>query len=208
MRIRETQVKVVDRRWWAQQGQTAETAGTDAEAAAPAEAWQPGKPTYVEELERRLAEKDQQLQETVARYRDASREFDDARVRLRKDVARDVERGRRAILVELLDVLDNLDRAIEAARGSTDGRSSWSTASRWCGGCSSPSSKGFGVRPIDALGERFDPTRHEAVTIVPTAGASRDGVICGVLTHGLCDRGRGAAAGDGGGGQPGPGLGA
>jgi hypothetical protein len=47
----------------------------------------------VEDLERQLTEKDRQLQETLTKYRDAAREFDDVRARLRKDVARDVERG-------------------------------------------------------------------------------------------------------------------
>lgn len=42
--------------------------------------------------------------------------------------------------------------------------------------------EGFGVTHIDALGQRFDPALHEAVTMVPTHDPAQDGVVCGVLT--------------------------
>src|SRR5690348_2684629 len=89
------EVKVVDRRWWARGG---------AADAAPAE---PSRPTYVEDLERRLAAATEQLQALTAQHRRTVEEFDDIRARMRRDVARDVAIGRRQILVELLDVLDN-----------------------------------------------------------------------------------------------------
>lgn len=44
--------------------------------------------------------------------------------------------------------------------------------------------KGFGVTRIDALGQRFDPALHEAVTMVPTNDPAQEGVVCGVLTPG------------------------
>src|SRR4051794_28641879 len=101
----EIPVKVVDRRWWAR--------GADAPGAQPAVS---DKPSYVEELERKLADAEKQAQEYLAKYRQAAHEFEDARARMRKELAKDAERGRREILVGLLEVVDNLDRAIEAAR--------------------------------------------------------------------------------------------
>jgi hypothetical protein len=58
-------VKVVDRRWWARQddGSVPEPSGGS-------------KPTYVEELERQLAEKDRIAQEYIAKYRQAAAEFE------------------------------------------------------------------------------------------------------------------------------------
>src|SRR5215213_5024266 len=107
---RTPEMKVVDRRWWAR-GDSAETAETPA-----------GKPTYVEELESRLAEKDRMLQDYIQQYKAAATEFEESRARARRDVAKEVERGKRAILIDLLDVIDNLDRAIDSARdaGSVD----------------------------------------------------------------------------------------
>ena len=174
----EPEVKVVDRRWWAQAAQPDAATGTKDDAA-----WQPGKPTYVEELERQLAEKDRQLQETLTKYREAAHEFDDARARLRKDVARDVERGRRVMLVELLDVVDNLDRAIEAARSAA-------SVDAVVGGIEMvrrlflSKLEAFSVRRIESMGQPFDPARHEAVTTVPTTDPAQDHRVCGVLTQG------------------------
>ena len=73
------------------------------------------KPTYVEELERQLAEKDRTAQEYIAKYRQAASEFEESRLRLRREISKDIERGRREILADLLEVVDNLDRAIDAA---------------------------------------------------------------------------------------------
>jgi len=101
----EIPVKVVDRRWWAR--------GDDGGATAAAE--RSAKPTYVEELERQLAEKDKTAQEYIAKYRQAASEFDEARLRLRREIAKDIERARREVISELLEVLDNLDRALDAA---------------------------------------------------------------------------------------------
>ena len=170
-------VKVVDRRWW-----VAPEPGAQEEPAT-GEAWRPGKPTYVEELERQLADKDRQLQEVLAKHRDAAREFDDSRARLRKDIGREIERGRRTLLVELLEVVDNLDRAIEAGRAAVtpDGVLQGVELVRRL---FVSKLDGFGVKRIDPLGERFDPTLHEAVTMVPTPEPAQDHLVCGVLTPG------------------------
>lgn len=167
-------LRVVDRRWWAQ-GE----GGRDADAgAAPSR-----KPAYVEELEQRLAEKDALLQATVAKYREAAAEFDEARARLRKEIAKDIERGRRVLLVELLDVVDSLDRAIDAARESA-ARETWLQGIELVRQQFLAKLDGFGVTRLAALGQPFDPARHEAVTTVPVADPSQDHVIVGVVRHG------------------------
>ena len=98
-------LKVTDRRWWAkEQSDTGDVADEPKL-----------KPSYVEELEQKVAAKDEEIQRLIAQYRSASSEFDDARARLRKELSKDVERGRRSLIVSFLEVLDNLDRALEAA---------------------------------------------------------------------------------------------
>jgi molecular chaperone GrpE len=173
----EVPLKVIDRRWWVQQNETADAGPTASED------WQPGKPTYVEQLESQLSEKDRQLQELVAKYRDASHEFDEARARQRKDIARAIERGRRAMLVELLEVIDNLDRAIDAARGASNPEVLVQGV-EMVRGLFLAKLDGFGVQRIDPLGDGFDPARHEAITVVPVSEPSQDGIVCGVLAPG------------------------
>ena len=173
----EIPVKVVDRRWWVNQG----PANTATATATPSL-----KPTYVEELEQKLADKDQQLQDAIARYRGASTEFEESRLRLRREIGKDIERARREILAELLDVVDNLDRAIDAAktRSAADRVDTLLQGVEMVRQQFLAKLEGFGVRRIVSEGQKFDPTLHEAVTAVPASTPDQDGTIVGVVRHG------------------------
>ncbi|MPY90832.1 MAG: nucleotide exchange factor GrpE [Luteitalea sp.] len=175
----EPEIKVVDRRWWAQRD---DTASSDADPSAQ-EPWEPGKPKYVEELERQVAEKDQLLQQYITQFKEASREFDEARARLRKEVARDADLARRTLLVDLLEVIDNLDRALETARRQS-GADALLQGVELVRRQFLLKLETYGVTRVDPLGERFDPTRHEAVTTVHTAEPGQDGLITGVIAPG------------------------
>ena len=168
-------MKVVDKRWWAR--------GDDGGAPRADQAGQ--KPTYVEELERRAADAEKQAQEYLGKYRQAAQEFEDARARMRKELAKDAERSRRDVLVSLIEVVDNLDRAIDAAMKSGKDK-----GDPLLQGVAMVQQQflakldGFGVKRINALGAEFDPSLHEAVTAVPAPDAASDGRVMGVITHG------------------------
>ena len=170
-------IQVVDRRWWAR-GETA--AGNS--AGEPFE-----KPSYVQELEARVAAKDEELRATLTRYREANAEFEQSRARMRRDVAKEVERGTKAVLADLLDVVDNLDRAVDAARAA-------GADSTLLQGVEMVRLQflakldGHGVRPLDAAGRPFDPSRHEAATTVPVTDPAQDGVVVGVIRQGYVIR--------------------
>ncbi len=169
----EERVKVVDRRWWAQ------PEGTPADSEPVA-----ARPAYVEELEQRLAERDRQLQQYVQQFKTASAEFDEARVRARREVGREIERSKRAMLGELLDVADNLDRAIDAASTSTS-IDAIAEGVKLVRSQFLARLQGFGVVPIDALGQRFDPALHEAVTTIPAGSDADDDAVLGVVRQGF-----------------------
>jgi molecular chaperone GrpE len=164
------EVKVVDRRWWAR----GESGGEPAPSS---------KPTYVEELEGRLAEKDKLLQSYIEQYKAAQAEFEQARQRTRRDVAREVERGRREFVRPLLDVLDNLDRALDAGRGapSVDAVLDGIALVRQQ---FLAQLEAAGVQEIPAAGEPFDPTVHEAVSIVPVQGSEEEDRVAAVVRRG------------------------
>jgi molecular chaperone GrpE len=176
----EAQVRVVDRRWWARKDGDSEQ--PDDRGAR--------KPSYVEDLERQLAEQGAQLQAFTADHRRALDEFEQARLRFRRDVAREVERGKRFILVELLEVVDNLDRAISAARSGTSPTSGSNEAldnltrgvelvrDQFLGKLGA-----WGVERVTTLGVPFDAARHEAVTTTPVE-AEQDGLIVAVMKEG------------------------
>src|SRR6476469_1370533 len=150
-------VKVIDRRWWA-----ANPEGTTDREASSASL----KPTYVEELERQVAEKDKQVQEYIGKYRQASSEFEEARLRLRREISKDVERARREVLAEMLEVLDNLERAVEAA-GSAPPADALLQGVEMVRRQFLAKLESLGVTRIDAATQHFDPALHEAITIVP-----------------------------------------
>jgi molecular chaperone GrpE len=176
---RDPQVRVVDRRWWAR------------EAAEPGADDQGGgrKPTVVEDLERQLADARNRIQELTNAHRQAVDEFEQARLRIRREVGRDVERARRAVLADLLDVVDNLDRAIAASRDTEDAPGAGALDSlargvelvrnQFLGKLT-----GFGVTLVPALGEPFDAARHEAVTTTPVDDPAQDGVVVAVIREG------------------------
>jgi molecular chaperone GrpE len=164
-------LKVTDRRWWAR---------GEAEAQ---ESEEPRlKPAYVEELEARIAAKDAELQQLLAKYRGASEEFDAARARLRKEVTKDVERGRRALIGSFLEVLDNLDRALEAADGRDDDPLVQGVALVRQQFLSTL--EGLGVSRMVPAGQPFDPERHEAIATLAATGDLPAGTVAGVIRPG------------------------
>ena len=168
----EEPVKVTDRRWWAK-GENAEPVAADEPRL---------KPSYVEELEARLAAKDTELQQLLSKYRGASDEFDQARARLRKELSKDVERGRRSLIAGFLEVLDNLDRALDAAADRANDPFVQGVAivrQQFLATLES-----LGVRRLDPIGQPFDHALHEAVTTVAAQPNTEPGTIVGVIRPG------------------------
>jgi molecular chaperone GrpE len=168
----EPEIKVVDRRWWATG--SVEAGAEDALLR---------KPSYVEELEQRLTEKDEQLREIIAKYKAAAQEFDESRVRSRRDIVKEIERGKRVIFTELLDVVDNLDRAVDAASRRPD-IETLRQGVEMVREQFLAKLEGFGITRIPALGQKFDPARHEAATTVPSTDAAQQDRVVGVIREG------------------------
>jgi molecular chaperone GrpE len=172
----EIPVKVVDRRWWARD--------KDAASDEP----RGSKPSYVEELERRVADAEKQAQEYLGKYRQSAQEFEQARARMRKELGKDAERNRREVLISLLEVVDNLDRAIDAALAVRSGQAA--ADDPLLQGVEMVRQQflakleGFGIKRIESLGAAFDPRVHEAVTTVDASTPDADGRIVGVIAHG------------------------
>ena len=169
-------VRVIDRRWWAQ-----------SDGVSDAQAARSDKPSYIEELEKQLADKDELLKGYAAKYRTAAAEFDETRARLRKEVAKDVDRERRTVLASFLEVIDNLDRAIEALReASADnpGARAVLQGVEMVRQQFLATLNTYGVAPIDASGQSFDPNLHDAVSMVPVTNASQDGIVIDIVKPG------------------------
>jgi molecular chaperone GrpE len=121
------------------------------------------------ELRRELAEKQD-------RYLRALAEMENAKRRAQRDRDEYIKYANESLIRDLLPVLDNFDRALDAARASGEPstvvegveliqRELLKVLER------------FGVERYSALGAAFDPTRHEAVSRVITAEHPENTVI-------------------------------
>jgi molecular chaperone GrpE len=166
-------VKVVDRRWW-----------SHGDTGATAEAGRPRKPSYLEELEQQLAEKDKAIQAHAQRYRDSSAEFEQVRARLRRDVDKEIDRARRALLTDLLEVADNLDRAIAAGASAAPGDPGLVKGVELVRELLLSKLASYQVTRFEDEGAPFDPRRHEAVSIVPVTDPALDDHVVSAIRPG------------------------
>ena len=128
------------------------------------------KPSYVEELEARTKAAEQKVQEVNARFeqlrRQLQQETDETRQRLNKAADERAHRAKADFIAALLPVLDNLNRASEAA---ASGASTGDIAEgvRQTASSFENALTAAGVEPIESEGHPFDPELHEAVETAP-----------------------------------------
>lgn len=133
------------------------------------------------ELRRELAEKNDRLLRALA-------ETENIRRRAQRDRDESVKYAAESLLRDIVPVLDNLDRGLDAARSAGDGgrivdgidlvrREFLKVLER------------HGVTRYSALGQRFDPNQHEAIARVVSADSEPDTVV-GETVPGYSLRGR------------------
>jgi molecular chaperone GrpE len=123
----------------------------------------------VEELRRQVEEKQDRLLRALA-------EAENIKRRTQREREEYIRYANESLLRDLVPVLDNLDRALEAARGTGE-------ASGVVGGVELIQRELLkvleraGVTRYSALGHPFDPTRHEAIARVVSMDAKPGTVI-------------------------------
>src|SRR5882724_937522 len=99
-------------------------------------------------------------------YLRALADFDNYRRRVERDRASATESGKRALLLSMLDVVDNFERALEHLSGApeltVEGLEALNRKL-------AATLESHGVTSFRSLGEPFDPARHEAVGTVQDA---------------------------------------
>lgn len=150
-----------------------------------------GTPTPEQEilhLREALEAKTLLAEEHRERYLRAAAEFDNARKRAAREREDYTRYANEAMLRELLPVLDNFERALQAARAEP---------------AAAPVTAGveliqrellrvlekFGVTSFTSVGQPFDPERHEAIARVP-AQDHPDGTVVGETARGYLLSGR------------------
>ena len=145
------------------------------------------KPTYVEELEARTKAAEKQVQEVQARFdqlrQQLQRETDETRQRLNRAADERAASENAKFVATLLPLMDNLNRAIEAASAGApreailEGLRSIATSFQLA-------LTNAGVEPLVSVGEQFNPELHEAVDTEET-GAEMDGKVIAEYSRGF-----------------------
>jgi len=105
---------------------------------------------------------------------------------LRKRTAREIEnetlRARQSLIRDFLPVVDSLERAL-AQDAAAEDQNTWLLGMRAIYEQMVDTLHRQGVRPFDALGARFDPHRHDALSCVEN-DAVEEGTIVEVIKTG------------------------
>jgi molecular chaperone GrpE len=158
--------------------------------AAPA-AEEPVQPDVrVQELEAALAQKTQEYDATREQLLRLMADFDNYRKRMTRQYEEARQFATADLVVALLPGLDNLQRALSAARqDATPGSVAIVEGVGMVLRQFQEALAKVGVREVQTEGQPFDPTRHEAVDTVPVP-ASEDGLIVEEVQRGYLLRER------------------
>jgi molecular chaperone GrpE len=130
------------------------------------EASQEETPAFSKELEVVRRERDEYLEN----MRRMKAELENSRARLQREHARSVELASERIVKELLPILDNLERALEADGDVKEGVEA--TREQLVGILTQE-----GLSPISSEGQDFDPAVHEALMSKPSDEHEEDTII-------------------------------
>ncbi|HVO11955.1 MAG TPA: nucleotide exchange factor GrpE [Vicinamibacteria bacterium] len=147
----------------------------------------PGLPP--DSLEQRARAAEDRLSEVTAAYRKLRAENDAFRTRLRRDLERQSDRRRERLVLQFIEILDNLDRALEAAERSYAGN---------------PLIEGLilvrtqllqilqqeGLERVPVLGLPYDPAVSEAVGTQPVRDREREHLVLAEMQRGYRLHGR------------------
>ena len=134
---------------------------------------QPDAVVDVAAMKREIDEKQDRLLRALA-------EMENMRRRAQRDREEFTRYATESLLRDLIPIIDNFDRALEAARGNSE-------AAKVVEGISLIQRELLrvleraGVKRYSALGQPFDPTRHEATASVVSADAKPNTVVAEML---------------------------
>lgn len=111
----------------------------------------------------------------------------------RRRSAKEMEEARRyaeeAVMLDLIGLLDDLERGIDAARAA-GAAGSWLQGIELVAARMRDTLARRGVEPIDPAGQPFDPAEHEALLEVPAPQGMRPGDVAQVVQKGYRRSGR------------------
>src|SRR4051794_3458308 len=119
-------------------------------------------------LQDRLTAAEQQRDEYLTLAKQARAEFENYQKRFQRDLAIERQYAQAPLAGDLLQALDSLDRALDAADKAGD-KGPLSQGVAMVRSQLLDALRRHGVKPVDAKGKPFDPNQHQAVMQQPSA---------------------------------------
>ena len=132
--------------------------------------------TPEEVLQRKLSAAEAQAAEYLDGWQRSQAEFDNARKRLKRERAESYTNAAVDYAKKLLPILDDFDRALEIVPAQIE-EDSWFEGLVLIKRKLHSILEGLEVEPIEALGQQFDPSFHEALSLQEAEGVDSGTVI-------------------------------
>jgi len=126
--------------------------------------------------EKELETLKKQLEQEKDRCLRLNAEFENQRKRLQKEKEEFVKYANEKLIIELIDIMESLERGLENAKGSSNKEKLIQGMELIYKQFKNVLEKN-GLVPIKALGEKFDPYKHEAMMQTPSDDIEEDTVL-------------------------------
>lgn len=140
-------------------------------------------PTYVEQLKKHAEESENKLKEYIAAYKKKMMENDEFRKRLEINSQKRAEQLNGEFILNLIPVVDNLERAITSAENGRD-FDSLLQGIKITQNFFINQLKTCGVERIEVCGKTFKPEDEEAVEVVEVNSKDKDNIVIDELEKG------------------------
>ena len=127
-------------------------------------------PVEQKSLEQKYAELEVKLADLNDQYLRKAADFENFRKRMNKEKQEMIEFSNQNLLLDLLPVIDDFERAIKSAQTSQDFASFYEGITMIEKRLSTELENKWGLKRFDSEGQPFDPNRHEALQMEKAAG--------------------------------------
>lgn len=133
----------------------------------------------LEELEKQLAQARQEAAEFKDKFLRERADMDNFRKRQERNAQDRVQREKKALILKILSVMDNVERAL--VYQETMDRQALQQTLRMLMWQMNEFLKGEGLTPIPTVGEKLNPYEHEAIELVENSDQPEDTIVEEVL---------------------------
>ncbi len=145
--------------------------------------------SFLEELSSKVKELEKERDEIRECFLRLQAEFDNYHKRTQKEMEEFRERAHEGVICDILYILDNIERALEAAEKGAD-KESLLEGMRLIHKQFKEALKRFGVEEVTALYSKFDPNLHQAVMQIDGDEKEKDETVVHEVEKGYLLKGR------------------